>query len=193
MPITVSGLLTITKLPKDVKHVLGCNDLLRYGEVVFREHNLVVNIGLQVFSRMLGGNNGVPSIGNPGGSTPWGSAFADINDLAINQMLIGNAPNPPTPAPGDTVGVTSSGIYPEIIHQPYLTATYPTAYSVDFGGVLAASEANDEMNPANTNWYLTEEALYTRNGLLFAKRTFRVAKDASYALQVNHAFTFAEA
>jgi hypothetical protein len=187
MGILVTGWLKVTKVPKDVKSVLGCNDLLRYGETVFDNHNLVVNIGLQVFSRMLGGNAGLPGFGDPGGADPWGASFGDINELAVDRMVIGNAAFPSTPSPTDTVGITGTPF------APYLSATYPTAYSVAFHGLLAAVEANNPANPTDPTWRLTEEALYTRNDFLFARTIMSVAKDSTFALQFNHSFAFSEA
>ena len=64
--------------------------------VVFDQDNLIVNIGLQVFSRMLGGNAGAPTIN--------GGTFADINDIAVVTMRLGNLPAPPPPVTTDITG-----------------------------------------------------------------------------------------
>lgn len=138
--------------------------------VVFEDRNLVVDIGMQVFSRMLGGNVGTPSIN--------GSTFSSISDLAVTKMLLGKSGSPPTPTHGDTIGVY------DVFYQPALTITYPTDTSIRFTGIIPSTESNGTV--------VTEEALYLANGLLFAKRIIvpGIVKPVGNALKFDHTFDF---
>jgi hypothetical protein len=139
-----------------------------HARMSFLKKNLIVNIGLQVFSRMLGNNLGGPLIN--------GAGFSAIPDIAVGKMQLGTAVSPPSPAPTDTTGVSA------LAYTPVLVATYPTDYSIQFQGLLPTTEGNGST--------FTEEALLLRNGLLFAKTTFSEAKTGAFALQFAHTFTF---
>ncbi len=139
--------------------------------LVLEKDNLVVNQGLQAPSRLLGGNAGSPSIG--------GSGFSSLNDIAVTGMKLGNHSSPDTPDVTDTVGIQ------QLIYTPILFVTYPDDYSVQFQGAIPQNEADGAT--------ITEEALYMRNGLLFARTIFSVPKTSAYSLLFTHTFSFSRA
>lgn len=169
MSVSVKGSLRVSAVP--MNRLFTDDELVSRNLIVFEQHNLLVNIGLQVFSRIIGGNAGAPTIN--------GSTFGEIADITVVQMLLGNNPAPVTPAVNHTYGVTAT------IYEPALIVTYPTDYSVRFTGIVPTTEANGET--------ITEEALYLKNGMVFAKRVMTpgVAKTSSFALQFDHEFLFA--
>lgn len=173
MPVEVRGHLRLTLIPGDT--VMSDSEIRRYGRVVFSEHNLIVDVGMQVFSRMLGGNAGSPTIN--------GSVFSSIEDLAVTRIQLGKSTSPPPPAFSDV----APGVADPVLYEPPLIVTYPTATSVNFAGLVPSTEQEGVT--------FTEEAVYLRNGLLFAKRLISpgVLKVAGLALQVDHSFTFARA
>lgn len=168
MFVTVTGTLRVSRLP--VNRLFTDEELVREKLVVREERNLLVNLGLQVFSRQLGGNVGAPTIG--------GSTFGSISDLVVTRMLLGNASSPAAPVTTDTTGVTA------VLFEPSLVVTYPTDYSVRFTGIMPTTEGNGST--------ITEEALYLSNGMVFAKRVLSPGeiKDSSVALQFDHEFSF---
>ena len=139
-------------------------------ELLFSEHNVIVAAGRQVFSRMLGGNAGAPLIG--------GSTFGNISDLVVTTMQLGISSTPEEESPNNTVGVA------QVIFQPTITVSYPTNTSVMFSGVIPIIEA--------VGYTITEEALFLKNGLLFARKAILpgVVKDGAHALKFDHSFTF---
>jgi hypothetical protein len=141
-------------------------------EVVFEKSNLLVNQGLKVFPCMIGGGAGIPPLG-----------FNTLSDLAVTRMEIGNNAAPPAPLAGDVAPPVQTFIY-----APPLVVDYPTAYSVRFTGTIPATECNGATPLVGQN--LTEEALVTANGLLFAKRTFVQLKNSTFALTLAHTFDF---
>jgi hypothetical protein len=70
----------------------------------------------------------------------------------------------------------------QLVYTPPLSVVYPDATSVEFQGVVPQTDGN--------GLTFTEEALYLRNGVLFARTTFATAKTDTYALLVKHRFTF---
>lgn len=142
-------------------------------QVVFRRRNKIVDVGMQVFSRMLGGGANSPLVG--------GDAFSDLSEIAVAHMELGNATNPSPPADGDTAGVSA------ILYVPTLVVTYPSTTSVRFSGVIPSTEANGAA--------ISEEALKLANGKLFAKIAISPAhtKLPGTALQINHTINFARA
>ncbi len=171
MIVTATGTLRVSRIPLNR---LFTDQELRDGNMIVREDkNLLVNIGLQVFSRVLGGNAGAPTIN--------GSTFGDITDLTVVKMLLGNNPSPVTPAITQTTGVSSP------IYEPLLAVSYPTDYSIRFTGIIPTTEANGQT--------ITEEALYLKNSLVFAKRVLSPGEDktSAFALQFDHEFVFARA
>lgn len=138
---------------------------------VMEHHNLIVNQGLEAIAKFLGGNAGAPTVG--------GGTFAELEDLVVAVMELGDATSPPSPAATDTTGVGS------LIYQPPLVISYPGPYNIMFSGLLPIGEANGTT--------ITEEALKLSNGLVFAKATFSRAKTSSFALQFDHTIYFARA
>jgi hypothetical protein len=175
MSVLVTGTLRVSRIP--LNRLFTDTELASAGTTVFEEKNLLVNIGLQVFSRMLGGNVGAPTID--------GLTFGSISDLVVSKMRLGRTPTPQTPAPDHTFGVET------VVYEPLLIVSYPTPYSVRFTGILPTTEANGDT--------ITEEALYLKknggdgNPLVFAKRLISpgIVKTSSAALQFDHEFTFA--
>lgn len=166
------GILTVTRLRED--RLLSDREMdaaLRRGhaEVDFCIHNHIVDIGLSVFSRLLGNNAGNPLVG--------GSGFADLGAITVGRMDIGRTVVPAVPADGDTVGVAT------LAYVPALVVSYPTDFSVKFSGLIPTTECN--------SFFLTEEALRLQNGMLFARTTFNRSKNSSFALQFDHLIEFA--
>lgn len=139
-----------------------------YARMTLCQPNLIVDLGMQVFSRMLGGNAGAPQIG--------GIGFSDINDITVTSMRLAATVNPAAPASGDTALITP-------LYTPVLVVTYPDDFSVQFGGLVPATEA--------VGTTFTQEQLVLKNGMLFAEKTFSQLKTSSFGLQFVHGFTFA--
>ncbi len=161
-----------------IAHGVGILGILRVFRVVgahkalvLEKRNLVVNQGLAAPSRFLGGNVGSPTVGGVG--------FSSLDDLAVTTMKLGNHPSPNAPAVTDTVGIQ------QLVYTPTLAVTYPDAYTVQFQGAIPATDGN--------GLTITEEALYMRNGLLFARTIFSMPKTSSYALLFTHSFSFSRA
>lgn len=168
--IHIIGELTI--IEHDFNELLNGADLarsLRAGNarIVEKTHNKVVDTGLSVLSRIIGNNIGAPLVG--------GAGFTDIADLVVAQMQIGAAVAPISPANADTVGVTA------LVYTPVLVITYPSVYKIMFSGLVPITEL--------IGTSLTEEALITANGKLFAKTTFVRLKTGASGLQFNHEIT----
>lgn len=175
MPIIVRGHLRITRVPGVVDTPIT-GRMPSDAAVVFDDHNLIVNAGMQVFSRMLGNNLGFLGSVN-------GAPFGSINEIAVGSMVVGSNPAPSTPAPTDTASsyVVSS---PYVI--PGMSVTYPSDTSIAFHGVVSTVG----YNPAYG--FLTEEALYLRNGVLFARVNLnpQVSKSETASYQLDHTFSF---
>lgn len=172
LKIGLQAILRITQLPED--RLLFDSDYSRAlrardARIVHEKSNMLVNTGLSVCSRMLGGNAGAPTLYG-------GFAFKDIDDLVVTRMELGDKVSPPTPAENNLTGVLA------LVYVPTLVVTYPDAYTIKFSGLLPLTEANGKT--------LTEEALRLRNGSVFAKTTFSKLKNSSFALQFDHWFTF---
>lgn len=174
--IGIIGTLNVFRVFGSPDQPLSPHEMIRalrkgQAQLALLKRNMIVNTGLQVFSRMLGNNLGGPLIG--------GSGFADISDIAVGSMQLGTAVSPPAPSPTDSTGVSS------LAYTPVLVAAYPDDYSIQFQGLLPMTEGNGST--------FTEEALLLRNGLLFAKTTFSEVKTSSFALQFSHTFGFGRA
>jgi hypothetical protein len=174
--LTILGMFSIIELDGDHAAPLVGEDLdraLRDGSarITLCQRNLITDIGLSVFSRMIGNNAGGPLVG--------GSGFDALSDITVGKMELGVTVNPSAPAAGDTTGVGT------LAFTPPLTVTYPDAFTTKFSGVLPTGEGNGQT--------FTEEALKLRNGKVFAKKTFSKAKTSSFAVQFDHAFTFGRA
>ena len=120
---------------------------------VFRSPNKIVDFGMQVFSRMLGGVTADATVG--------GVAFADLHDITVTQMVLGDSDMSGVTEIADAA-VTSVG---RVVSAPRLVVAYPTATSVRFSVVVASSEAVGKV--------ITEEALHLANGIVFAKIIIR--------------------
>jgi len=171
----IVGELRVIRLSDD--RLLFGDDLNRaldagQAQIELEQKNIIVDIGLSMISRIIGGNAGLPQVYHP--TTPFG--FSSITDIAVAKMELGNAAVPPVPAAGDTTGVGA------LLFTPNLTVTYPDNFSVQFSGLVPKADFDGET--------FTEEALLLRNGQLFAKTRFSKAKTASFALQFDHKFTF---
>lgn len=169
MQLRVTGELRLTLVPTD--SLMSDDDIHRHGIVVFQEKNIIVDVGMQVFSRMLGGGKGSATVG--------GLPFGSVSDIAVSSMRLGKSTSAPTPSASDTIGVTVLTTF-----QPLLTVLYPTVTSVRFAGLVPSTEEEGTT--------FTEEALYLANGMLFAKRLIipGIYKQAGLALQVDHTFNF---
>lgn len=137
------------------------------------QHNLIVDQGLQAIAVFLGGNANSPTVG--------GSGFADLSDITIGEMDLGNTPTPPAPADSDTSSVGA------LVYTPVLTVTYPSATSITFSGVVPITEL--------VGTTITEEALKMVSGKVFAKVKLATPQllDGSSAYQFSHTITFARA
>lgn len=158
--VGIEGILRVYEIPDD--RVRSVDELKDFPCLVKR--NLILNNGLSAISRLLGDNQGSPTVG--------GSGINDLTDITINRMELGNALSPTAPAVGDTTGVTS------LLYAPALVVTYPTPYTVVFSGLVPISQF--------VNSVFTEEALKMANGMIFARTIFSVTKTNSAALQFNH-------
>lgn len=177
MLIKATGRLRITRLRRD----------LSPDAIVFEDENLITNIGKQTFSRMLGDN---PS---SSGGTVGGVAFGTISEIAVARMEIGNNPGPTLPASTDTAvgyAATVATPYPIPTSTPYpnFSVAYPDDYSVTFSMTVPAGLASYF---GVTYPFLTQEALYLRNGALFARRVFQVGYDGTFPLKFDHTISFA--
>lgn len=135
-------------------------------ELLWEQHNLVVNIGLQALSVFLGNNLGSPTVN--------GSTFSSLSDITVGSMEIGNTVSPTAPAPTNTSSVGA------LVYVPPITVSYVSSpYGVVFSGVIPTSECNGLL--------ITEEALKLRNGLVCAKTTFAPqVKTSSFGLMFVH-------
>ncbi len=133
-------------------------------KLALRTENLIVDIGLSVFTRFLGNNVNAPLVG--------GYGFAALSDITIGRMEIGDKPSPSTPNSADVDGVI------RLQYLPNMIVTYPDLVSVRFSGLIPSAECNDKI--------LTEECLKLRNGQLFARTTYSKAKTRQFSLQFNH-------
>lgn len=190
MRIAVQGHLQVIRIPGDLRAPV--RDLPRGAEVVYEGRNLVVNTGLQVFSRMLGNNIGAIGSLTSDWTGPVTTTFGAISEIAVGTMSIGGTPSPSTPNANDTaVSATPARSYNASVINPYqipqIFLAYPDDYSVTFSGVVGAPYGNTSYG------YITQEALYLRNGLLFARvnLTPQIPKDASFSLQFNHTISLA--
>lgn len=173
--LSLRGRLRVLTIPTDTALV---GDALQralergHAAVVRDQHNLIVNQGLSVISRFLGNNANAPLING-------GAGFADISDITIGSMHLGSAVAPPAPLPTDTVSVST------LVYAPVLTVTYPDAFSIQFSGVIPITEL--------VGTTITEEALRTVSGLVFAKVTLAVPylKTSGNAVQFDHLISFA--
>jgi hypothetical protein len=177
--IRVTGKLSVYRIAPEIDTYLlpdQLDEAVRSGDAVLTrcQSNLIVNQGLQVFSRQLGGNVGAPTIG--------GSGFASISDIVVSQMLLGALASPPAPSPTDTALITPLYSFSSLGLTPTLVVTYPTDYSIQFGALLPSTEGN------GTTW--TQEQLVLTNGLLFAETIYSEPKASSFGLQFLHSFSF---
>ncbi len=132
--------------------------------LMLEKFNLIVDIGLSVPSRMLGGNAGSPLVG--------GSGFSSLDDIAIGAMKLGNHPSPTPPGNGTTVGIQ------QLAYTPVMSVSYPDDFSVTFEGVIPADDGS--------GLTITEEALFLRNGLLFSRVLTSVPKIDGIPLAFQH-------
>lgn len=176
MLIDVSGRLCI--IASSFDGVLSDEQIARgdYGaRVVFDQRNKIVDQGMQVFSRLLGGGAGAPP---PIG----GLSFSSLDEISVGVIEVGNVdPAPLPPADDDVTGVQ------DILYVPQLVVTYPTDTAVKFSGVIPSTEANGAL--------ITEEALRLRNNVVFAKISISPGylKVTGTALQLNHTISFSRA
>lgn len=172
----IIGRVRLTRVPAYVVEPLVGYDFDRafydgLADIVFDEHNLVVDIGMQAIAKFLGNNMGAPTVG--------GSTFADLSSITVGTMEIGDAASPAAPLAGDTTGVAS------LVYTPPITVSYPTSTSIKFSGVIPAPEL--------VGTILTEEALKLVNGKLFAKCNFPTpyTKTGAHGVQIDHLIQFA--
>jgi len=133
----------------------------------YHHHNLIVNIGLSVFSRFIGNLGGSPTIGSQGIST--------LSELTVKSMQIGGALVPyvpPAPAPADTTGVSV------LLYQPAVFFGYPDAYSISVNGLLPPLDF--------VGYTILEEAVMLANGFPLAKITCNFLKSSDLGLQAVH-------
>jgi hypothetical protein len=179
--IKVRGVLRVTEVRLVRDTPLSSEELvaaiLRGLAVPVFRSNLVVDIGLQALTALLGGGQGSP----PLGVTP-----ATFGDLAVEEMRITDQATPTAPAAVDW-GLEGTPVYTFNV-QPgvadgTLVVTYPSTGHVKFSGLIPLGVAI--ANP------LTEEGLFSYNNKLIARTTFSKKKESSFALQFDHTIEIA--
>lgn len=172
----VVGELRITSL---------CEGKLLFGEALDRAlkagnahvdtvlNNLIVDIGLSVFSRLLGNNEGGAQVYSPAGNF----GFTELTDITVARMELGNTVIPVAPTFSDTDSVDN------FLYAPNIVVTYPGNFSVQYSGLVPQTDFDGEV--------FTEEALLLRNGRVFAKTIFTKAKTLAFALQFDHKISVA--
>lgn len=176
--LKVSGRLRITELPPWVDAPIPeceVQRLVREGHARIVDEggmNLVVNIGLEIITKMIGSAKGSPTVD--------GTSINDVSDLEIAVVKLGNKVSPTSPGASDTALDDLDPVFT----ISSVTVSYPTATSVRFSSVLPANQINGEG--------ITEEGLFisippTPTEKLFAKRVTAVKViQAAQAYQFDH-------
>ena len=175
--LSVCGRLQIYNLMNDtvlIGHDLEAACAAGAAVLAYDQHNLIVNNGLSAISRFLGNNINAPTING-------GSGFSTLADLTIGTMALGSSVSPAPPVVTDSTSVAT------LVYSPVLSVSYPTAFSIRFSGVLPIGEL--------IGTTITEEALKTVSGLVFAKVALATPymKTGANAAQFDHTITFARA
>ena len=176
--LKVSGVLRVTALR--INRLLSREELalaLLKGLAfpVFREHNLVVDVGLEALAALLGGGRGSPTVGGTGIDE------STVRDLAAVKMEVTQQVSPAAPAAGDTAleGTPEYTFHVTAgVGDALLTVTYPGTGQVRFSGLIP--------KPDKDGITFTEEGLWTNNGKLVARTTFSKLKTTAFALQFDH-------
>lgn len=133
--------------------------------VLWDDHNLVLNAGLEAIAALLGGCAGMPLIN--------GGAVSDMGDLRVASMDLGTHSAPPAPQVTDTTGVL------QLAYSPVLIVAYPSRGKVRFSGVVPPTQFKGTT--------FTEECLRAANGTVLAKVVMSVTKPAiDIGLQFDH-------
>ena len=180
--IGVSGRLAIfSHLPEiDFARLTCC----QMDEAVARGHariesdgsNLIVNSGLQACAALIGAALGSPSVGT--------ESPANIGELALSEMQVGNSANPAAPTATDTA---LEDITP-LVTLTSLTYSYPAVGQVRVAATIPVNTQNGEG--------LTEAGLfYTMNAtkIMLGRRilnpTVVVTPGLAYTLRYDITFT----
>ena len=181
--LKVSGVLRITALRINrllSREELALAILKGLAFPVFRGHNLVVDVGLEAMTALLGGGRGSPTVGGVGIDE------STVRDLAVVKMEVTQQVSPTAPAVGDTAleGTPEYTFHVESgVGDALLTVTYPSTGQVRFSGLIPKLEKDGIT--------FTEEGLWTNNGKLVARTTFSKLKTTAFALQFDHTLTIA--
>ncbi len=151
---------------------------------ILKTDNLLVDIGLEAITALIGGGRGSPTVG--GGSIDE----ATVRDLAVVQMLVTAKADPPPvdPTTGDTAleGSTEWDFHVQNgVGDSLLAVVYPTVGELRFSGLIPKSEKDGVT--------FTEEGLFANNGKLIARTTFSKLKTTAFALQLDHSLTIVRA
>lgn len=153
------GFLELWKMPAEVIRLT--TDMLlhpeKYGVLLNKGDNLVVDVGRQVTARMMAGeipNDPVTTfcVGTGGYTSP---------------PVCGEAPNPP-------LG-TDTDLYALVDSRALSSITHPNIAANTYGAIITSSELN--------GYEFSEWGLKTASGILYSRRTTKpYPKEASFAL-----------
>jgi hypothetical protein len=137
--------------------------------------NRITDLGLSSIRALLGFAINNPTVSNGVDTYP----IADVAELQITGMQLGDTSNPAPPAAGDNALDDPS---PYALVTP-LTVSYPNETRVVISGLLGNNEQDGSV--------FTEEGVFIVAGALFARTTFApVTKTAGVAIQWDHRFDF---
>ena len=190
--LVITGEVRITRISEYASEVPLCEEELMdriktgHAEHLQVKSNLLVSLGRSVIRALIGGGLNNPSVQfqavAPVGGWLAGQQFgtASISDLAITSMKFGNAASPPTPLTTDYVFGGSVPSTPFYTANP--TVSYPTHHRVRWSGTIPVN--------VHTGKTVTEEALFTSAGAMFARTTFAtpVTLIAGSGIQFDHTF-----
>ncbi len=150
---------------------------------VVETNNMVVNIGLQAMTALLGGGRGNPTVG----VTAIGPS--NFDELRVFKMELTDQASPTAPDPADNA-LEGTPVWTGDTDGPpsvdaILIVSYPAVGQVRFSCVIPPTELNGTV--------LTEEGLWTYNGELVARTTFSYEKELAFGLQIDHTLTFERA
>ena len=154
-------------------HIYGFLEAFEDDRLLLRTDNLIVDLGLEIVSRIIGNGAGSPTVGGVG--------FSSLSDIAVTRMILSNRSSPPVPAVTDTAAVLGT-----VLPARPLTVLYPDDQTIQYVTTIPLSDT------AYAGLSIGEEALLTSavHNHLFARTTFTPITKADPALTFRHTFRF---